>query len=230
MGDTLRDLFSGLGSEDAGDVPRDATSETWPRRHHIGGATTKAHGAKDLTISIRDEDRMIRDLHESANKKDKYFDDLRQSIEEERWPSGLRHGGQEGHDTSQHIGGATTGSWEPAAEWLKKQHRRKVNELEDEYRAEEYGTYGFSTNDLKREFLIRLMADAYASNLKHMPKDELIRMASEGATNIELEALERALGDPAGYELDPSVMNPRPEGFKHLPWTPPEGKIPWGNK
>ena len=164
---------------------------------------------------------MIRDLHESANKKDKYFDDLRQSIAEERYPSGLPR---------QHIAGATTGSWEPAAEWMKKQHRRKVNELEDEYRAEEYGTYGFRTNDLKREFMIRQMADAYASNLKHMSKDKLIRMASEGATNIELEALERALGDPAGYELDPSVMNPRPDGFKHLPWTPPEGNIPWGNK
>ena len=190
----------------------------WPKRHHIGGATTRAHGAKDLEVIVMDEDRIIRELHEADNKKVKEFNDLRQAIKEERWPSGLRHGGQEGHDTSQHIAGATTGSWEPAAEWLKKQHRRKVNEMEDKYRSDKYSPSGYGTKALEREFMLRQMADALVSNLDRMPKDQLMRMGSENAYNLELEALQRALGDPGGYELDPSIMNPRPEGFKHLPF------------
>ena len=181
----------------------------WPKRHHIGGATTRAHGAKDLTIIDMTEERMIKDLHEAANKKDKYFDDLRQAIKEERYPSGLPR---------QHIAGSTTSSWEPAAEWMKKQHRRKVDKLEDKYRSDKYSPSGYGTEDLKREFMLRQMADALVSNLDRMPKDQLMRMASEDATNLELEALKRALGDPGGYELDPSIMNPRPEGFKHLPF------------
>ena len=185
----------------------------WPKRHHIGGSTTRAHGAKDLTIIDMTEERMIKDLHEAANKKDKYFDDLRQAIKEERYPSGLPR---------QHIAGSTTGSWEPAAEWMKKQHRRKVNKLEDKYRSDKYSPSGYGTKALKREFMLRQMADALASNLDRMPKDQLMRMASEYATNLELEALQRALGDPGGYELDPSIMNPRPKGFKHLPFR---GKV-----
>ena len=190
----------------------------WPKRHHIGGATTRAHGAKDLEVIVMDEDRIIRELHEADNKKVKEFEKYRRDIEEERWPSGLRHGGQEGHDTSQHIAGSTTGSWEPAAEWLKKQHRRKVNEWEDKYRSDKYSPSGYGTKALEREFMLRQMADALVSNLDIMPKDQLMRMASKDATNLDLEALQRALGDPGGYELDPSIMNPRPEGFKHLPF------------
>ena len=187
----------------------------WPKRHHIGGATTRAHGAKDLTIIDMTEERMIKDLHEAANKKDKYFDDLRQAIKEERYPSGLPR---------QHIAGSTTSSWEPAAEWMKKQHRRKVTEWEDKYRSDKHSPSGYGTKALEREFRLRQMADALVSNLDRMPKDQLMRMASEYATNLELEALQRALGDPGGYELDPSIMNPRPEGFKHLPFR---GNLRW---
>ena len=102
---------------------------------------------------------------------------------------------------------------------MKKQHRRKVNEWEDKYRSDKYSPSGYGTNALEREFMLRQMAKERRANLKRMPKDELMRLVNpENATNVELEALQRALGDPGGYELDPSIMNPRPEGFKHLPF------------
>ena len=54
----------------------------WPKRHHIGGATTRAHGAKDLEVIVMDEDRIIRELHEADNKKVKEFEKYRRDIEE----------------------------------------------------------------------------------------------------------------------------------------------------
>ena len=196
------------------DTFRGATSETWPRRQHIGGATTRAHGAKDLTIMDMTEERMIKELHEYANKEDKKLDELELAIKEERWPSGLQHGSYEGHDTSQHIAGATTGSWEPAAENLKKEHRRKLNRMRDR------DTLGYGTKALKREFMLRQMAKEIVKSLKSRPKDEVLRQFPPGSYNIELEALQRALGSSNGYELDPFVMKPPPEGFQLLPIPP----------
>ena len=182
----LKRGFDSLGSEDAGDFPRGATSETWPRRHHIGGATTRAHGAKDLTIVDMTEERMLKDLHKDANKREKWFDEMERGV----------HG--------------------PLNDFEKQK-------LEEWRTDEEKDLLGYGTKALKREFMLRQMAQELRENLKRMPKDELMRLVSpEKSFNIELEALERALGDPGGYELDPSIMNPRPEGFKHLPFR---GKV-----
>ncbi len=73
---------------------------------------------------------------------------------------------------------------------------------------------------LRREYDIRRMADALASNLDRMPKDALMRKVSpENATKLELEALERALGRSSGYEISPWIKNPGPKGFKLLPFS-----------
>ena len=77
-----------------------------------------------------------------------------------------------------------------------------------------------SLTALKREYNIRKMADAFASNLKRMPKDELMRRVSpQNSPKLEVEALERALGHPSGYEISPWIENPGPEGFKLLPFS-----------
>ena len=158
----------------------------WPKRHHIGGSTTRAHGAKDLTIIDMTEERMLKDLHKDANKREKWFDEMERGV----------HG--------------------PLNDFEKQK-------LEEWRADEEKDLLGYGTKALKREFMLRQMAQELRENLKRMPKDELMRLVSpEKSLNIELEALERALGDPGGYELDPSIMNPRPEGFKHLPFR---GKV-----
>ena len=75
-----------------------------------------------------------------------------------------------------------------------------------------------SLTALRKEYNIRKMADAFASNLKRMPKDELMRRVSpQNSTKLEVEALERALGHPSGYEISPWLENPGPKGFKLLP-------------
>jgi len=77
-----------------------------------------------------------------------------------------------------------------------------------------------SLDALRREYDIRRMADALASNLDRMPKDELMRRVSpQNSTKLEVEALERALGHPRHYEISPWIENPGPEGFKLLPFS-----------